>query len=53
MVGLVGAVTVAVTGQLGSRAWTCLSMAASFFFTMKGFHVCRSLYRDILVLGSV
>lgn len=54
MVGLVGAtMSVAVTGQFGSRAWMCLSMAASLFFAMNGFHVCLSLYSEIRTLGSV
>ena len=53
MLGLAREVSVAVTGQAGSRACTCLSMAASFLVGIYRFHVCLSLYRETRLLGSV
>ena len=48
-----GSVSTATTGQLGSSAWTCLSMAANFCLDKKGGHVVRNLYRDFRESESV
>ncbi len=51
MVGLGGSSGTAVTGQLGSRAFTCLSISASFLFWMYWGHVNLSLYRALRESG--